>query len=112
MLTSQDKLLIVHRRMFETDQSRFFVGQVEDYQDGVVRVKGYSFARDSVDGNLCRKNECHTKLYAVSSGTVMTYLLPSNVQIEHLKMEARSSGLCLTDGGDFSMNISEWIHRF
>lgn len=111
MLNANDNLLIVHRRLFETDHCRFFIGQVEDYQEGVVRIRGYSFARDNVDGNLCRKNECHTKLYAISSGTVMTYLLPNNVQIEHLSMETRTAGLCLTDNGDFSMNISEWVHR-
>jgi hypothetical protein len=112
MLEPGDNLLVVHRRLFETDQSRFFVGRVEAYQDGIVRVRGYSFARDSMDGNVCRKNQSHTKLYAIGSGTLLTYVIGSEVNVDQVKLEAREGGLCLTDGREFSMNISEWIHHF
>lgn len=111
MLETGDNLLVVHRRLFERDHSRFFVGRVEAYQDGVVRIRGYSFARDTTDGNVCRKEQCHTKLYAIGSGTLITYLISSDVNIDHVKMEPCDEGLCLTDGQNFSMNISEWIHH-
>jgi hypothetical protein len=36
LLKTGDKILIAHPRLFESDQDRFFVGQVEDYEAGVV----------------------------------------------------------------------------
>jgi len=112
LLEPGDNLLVVHRRLFEGDQSRFFVGRVEAYEDGLVRIEGYSFARDSVDGNLCRKEESQAKLYAIGSGTLITYFIPAEVDVAQLKMETRKSGLTLTDGQRFSMNISEWVHHY
>ena len=111
MLESGDILLVVHRRLFEYDHSRFFVGRVEKYEDGIVRLCGYTFARDSVDGNFCRKAERHTKLYAIGSGTLITYIVPTNVDLENIKMVTLGAGLTLTDGGSFAMNISEWVHQ-
>lgn len=110
ILNPGDNLLIVHRRLFECDQSRFFVGAVEAYQDGIARVSGYSFARDSRGGNFCRKPERHTKLIAVASGTLMIYVVPAELAIDLVRMESNDTGLCLADGKSFSMNISEWIH--
>lgn len=111
MLETGDNLLIVHRRLFERDQSRFFVGSVEDYQDGIVRIRGYTFARDSLDKNFCRKRECQTKLCAIGSGTLITYVVPRDADLEQIRMETLDEGLCITDGRKFSMNISEWIHH-
>lgn len=111
ILDPGDNLLVVHRRLFERDHSRFFVGKVEDYQDGIARVSGYSFARDSTDSNYCRKPERHTKLLSIASGTLLVYYIPAEINVERVKMEVRDTGLCLTDGAAFSMNISEWIHH-
>jgi hypothetical protein len=110
ILNPGDNLLIVHRRLFERDQSRFFIGVVEAYQDGMARVSGYSFARDNRGENFCRKPERYTKLVAIASGTLMTYLVPAELAIDRVRMESKDAGLCLTDGASFSMNISEWIH--
>lgn len=105
------KLFIVHRRLFERDQSRFFVGQVEAYQDGLARVRGYSFARTLGDGNICRKNEVHTKLIPLASGTLIMYVLPNEVAVDQIRVEGSRGLLTLTDGQAFSMNMSEWVYE-
>jgi hypothetical protein len=65
-----------------------------------------------MDGNVCRKNQGHTKLYAIGSGTLLTYVIASDVNVDHVQLQASEGGLCLTDGRGFSMNISEWVHHF
>ena len=112
ILDPGENLLIVHRRLFERDHSRFFVGKIEDYEDGIARLSGYSFARDSNDGNYCRKHERHTRLFSIASGTLMIYCIPADVDIDRVKMVSGDMGLSLTDGASFTMNMSEWIHNY
>jgi hypothetical protein len=111
ILEPGDNLLVVHRRLYDGDQSRFFVGRVEAYEHGLAKVCGHSFARDSVDGNLCRKDEIQTKIFAIGSGTLITYFIPADVDVDQLQMETLDAGLTLTDGKRFAMNISEWVHH-
>ena len=37
------KLLVVHRRLFENDKSRYFIGKVEHCEDAVARVSGHTW---------------------------------------------------------------------
>ena len=55
MLKQGDKLLIVHRRLFEKDTPRFFVGEVQAYDDGLAKVKGYTFVKDVFSGSMQKK---------------------------------------------------------
>lgn len=110
LLQSGDNLLVVHRRLFERDGSRFFVGHVEAYDAGVVRVMGYTFVRDPISGTVSRKNDIRTKLFSLSSGALMVYVLPRELHIESVQMVTEESSLTLTCGGKFCMDLSEWAH--
>ena len=47
MLVATDtKLLVVHRRRFEKDQGRYFVGRVWGYENGVAKISGRTWSRD------------------------------------------------------------------
>jgi hypothetical protein len=111
ILKPGDRVLAIHRRLFESDHSRFFVGTVAAYQDGICRVTGYTFARDNIDGNFCRKQDARTKLLSLSSGTLITYCLPDTFDVDNARLDVRELGLCLTDGSEFALNISEWVHK-
>jgi hypothetical protein len=41
LLEPEDKVLVVHRRLFEGDHQRFFVGIVENYEEGIAKVSGF-----------------------------------------------------------------------
>ncbi len=110
LLQSGDKLLIVHRRLFERDGSRFFVGNVEAYEAGIVRVKGYTFVRDPIGGTVSRKNDVRTKLFSLSSGTLMVYVLPRDLNVDSVQMVAKESSLTLTCDSKHHMDLSEWAH--
>ncbi len=104
-------VLVVHRRLFERDDNRLFVGQIESLDSGVIRTTGYSFVRDIMEGTVRRKSESRTKLLSLTSGTLIVYLLPPRFELSKAEVSCRETEMWLTDGSDFSMNLSEWTHR-
>src|SRR5439155_18235180 len=105
-----DKILVAHRRLFESDEVRFFVGQVEDYEAGVVKAKGHSYVRDPIAGLVIEKADERTKILALSSGTLLVYQLPDAVALDGLRFAIVESRLMLTDGRGFTMNLAEHTH--
>jgi len=110
LLEPGDRLLVVHRRLFERDESRFFVGEVEAFEGGIVRVTGYSFVRDAFDGSVCRKQDARTKLFSLTSGTLLVYVLPRSLDLDQAELHWKDADIRLTDGHQFAMNLSEWSH--
>lgn len=111
LLGADTKVLVVHRRLFENDQSRFFVGKVEGYEDGVAKIRGRTWSRDQY-GAIVMKNDERTKIVSLSSGTLIVYQLPFEVELEALTIKPGSDqSVVLSDGNGFSMNLTETPHR-
>jgi hypothetical protein len=91
ILKEGDKLLVAHRRLFEGDECRFFVGRVDAYEDGVVKATGRTFVRVVTGGRVIEKPEERTKILSLSSGTLMVYQLPESVPLEALKFKAATA---------------------
>lgn len=104
-------MLVVHRRLFERDDNRLFVVQIESMEFGVIRATGYSFVRDAMAGTVRRKSDSRTKLLSLTSGTLIVYLLPGDFDLNSAEVCCRETEMWLTDGSEFSMNLSEWTHR-
>ena len=104
-------VLVVHRRLFERDDNRLFVGRIESMDCGVIRTKGYTFVRDTMEGIVRRKSDSRTKLLSLTSGTLIVYLLPTGFDLDQAEVCCEETEMWLTDGSDFSMNLSEWTHR-
>lgn len=104
-----DKLLIAHRRLYESDQPRFFVGAVDAYEAGLVRVSGYSWVREPLRGELKRKDDLRTKIFAIASPGLICYLLPGAVELHHLDLRhgPQQHQVVLTDGAGFSMDLTD-----
>jgi hypothetical protein len=111
LLEPGERLLVVHRRLFERDDSRFFLGEVEAFDAGIVRVTGYSFVRDAIGGTVCRKHEPRTKLLSLTSGTLLVYILPRSLDLVRAELHWKAAEIWLTDGDQFRMNLSEWSHH-
>ena len=109
ILKAGSNVLVVHRRLFDEDHPRFFLGQVEDYEEGIARITGYSFGRHESNQNIVRKPDIRTKIVPVRSGTLLIYCLPDEVSVENTAFTATGTGLCLTCPPAFSLNLSEWI---
>lgn len=108
VIEKEEVVLVVHRRLFTDDQPRFFVGSVEAYDDGVARIRGYTWLRDPHrPGAWHRKEDVRTKLVALCSGTLMVYPLPVE-GIDSLDLVSDGeANLVLRDGQGFEMDLSE-----
>jgi hypothetical protein len=107
ILKSGDKVLIVHRRLFEQDLGRFFLGTIKEYEGGVASVTGYTIVRESEDGLFLRKDDLRTKIVSMASGTFIVYQLSDDFAVEQARIQARDNRLMLLDGRGFEMNLSE-----
>jgi hypothetical protein len=73
ILKEGDKILVGHRRLFDKDAVRFFIGQVEAFEAGLVKTTGHSYVRDAMGGQVVEKAEQRTKILSLSSGTLIVY---------------------------------------
>ena len=110
LLQQGDKIFVAHRRLFPQDQPRFFAGTVEDYELGVAKVRGHSWVREPVKGEMHCKTDPRTKLIALASGTCLIYQLPAELDLDDLRIhQAPAHALLLTDGGTFRMDITDRV---
>jgi hypothetical protein len=108
LLAEGDKILVAHRRLFERDEIRFFLGRVDALEYGIVKVTGHSYVRDVVSGNVIKKVETRTKLLSLSSGTLIVYQLPEEVSLAAIQFLYEEGQLSVTDGKEFTMDLSEF----
>lgn len=107
LLRAGEQIFVAHRRLFEKDSVRFFVGRVDDYEGGIVRATGHSYLRDNISGAMLEKADERTRLFAVGSGTLLSYVLPATVLLSDLKFVDDSGRLVLLDGKGFTLNLSD-----
>lgn len=108
ILEPGSKLLIVHRRLFEGDRARYFIGLVDDFDAGVAQVTGHSWAQTIMSGPFRRKEDKRTKLIPLTSDGLIIYCLPPTVMLERLTFESTSQGrVYLNDGAEFRMDLTE-----
>lgn len=104
------KVLIVHRRLFENDKSRYFVGTVQECEGEIATVSGHTWVQDQFDGRFSKKEDVRTKIIALSSPGLITYRLPSDIQAEGLSFTMSEGKVWLTDDKRFRMDLSESNH--
>lgn len=110
LIATHCKLLACHRRLFEADEPRYFVGEVVAFNGAVVKLRGYSFVRDIGTGLLLRKEDVRTKIISVIAGTHLLYELPCELAVESLRFVSDEGVLALTDGERFRMDMTERPH--
>ena len=111
MLKEGDKVMVAHRRLFHGDMAHYFIGRVDAYEAGLVKLTGHSFIRDLVTGRMIEKMEPRTKILSLSSGMLLIYLLPDQTALETVTFNWEEGRLVVTDGKGFTMNLGEVTHR-
>lgn len=101
------KVLLSHRRLFDSDHPRFFVGVVEGYEDGIVKVCGHTWLRDGYSGTFKKKADDRTKIVSITSGAVMVYQLPGTTNLNSIRFSTENGELSIRDDGDFRMDMNE-----
>ena len=107
LLQSSDKILLAHRRLFDRDAPRHFVGEVIAYEDRLAKVRGYSFVRNAMTGEHIRKADPRVKIVPIGSPAFLIYELPRTVTVDALRFIAQDDRLVLTDDAGFVMNMAE-----
>jgi hypothetical protein len=71
ILKKGEKVHVIHRRYFEKEARRHFVGTVEEYETGVARVVGYVYTVDRTKYSFMRRPEKRTRIISLVSGNVL-----------------------------------------
>ena len=107
ILENGSKVLVSHRRLFDGDQPRIFVGEVEGYEQGVVKVGGYTWGRDRALCRLTRKGDRRSKIFSIASGTLLVYELERELDVDELTIESEGLQVWLMAGDRRVMDLSD-----
>lgn len=108
-IAAGDKVHIITRRQFDSDLRRHFAGVVEDTSSGVARVRGYAFVFDEWAEEFKRRPEERVRIISLTDAGLIINVLPSNTEINELLYRVNEKGQrVITDGRNFSMDISEF----
>ncbi|MEQ8766490.1 MAG: hypothetical protein RL885_21430 [Planctomycetota bacterium] len=103
-------LLIVHRRLYDGDQPRYFVGTVRAFDAGFLKIEGYSWVRDPMSGTIVRKDGRRTKLVSLASAALFFYELSADTRLESIHFESDGQGrVQLSDGSELNLDLTEGI---
>ncbi|MGH7907314.1 MAG: hypothetical protein ACREP6_11875 [Candidatus Binataceae bacterium] len=106
-----DRIVIVDRKIFRDDNTRIFVGVVEECEDVVVRARGFSFHVSPYEvAGAERRSEERVRVVSLTNGDIF-YLLPRSIEVAKLQLKRSPKNLTLTDGGELTMDLTEWILR-
>ena len=107
ILKTGEKIHVIHRRFFEKEARRHFIGTVEFYESGVARASGYVFGIDRVKFTFERHAELRTRLISIVAGNVLVNVIPDFVNIEAVTYKMVKKNLRVTDGSDWYLDLSE-----
>ena len=110
ILKQGEKVHIIHRRQYEKDHHRHFVGVVDAYEAGVARVTGHVYTVDRVKFAFFRRPERRTRIVSLSSGDVLVNILPAEVDLEKVIYKQEKKSLRVTDGA-WHLDLSEFAWR-
>ena len=112
ILNQEDKLLIVHRRLFEGDVSRYFIGEVDASNDILVQVTGYTWVNSALKTSFFKKEEARTKIFSLSSGTFIVYKLKRDLDMKSIEITVKDdTRTILQDKNGEVMDITERHHH-
>ena len=110
ILENGNNVLISHRRLFDGDEARYFVGRSIVCEGSLIKAEGYSFVRDLSNGHIIKKQEKRIKVFSLASPGQMVYQLPGEIELENLDIISRNSEAMLVAGATQIMNLSEHTH--
>jgi hypothetical protein len=111
ILQKGEKIHVIHRRHFEKDPHRHFVGVVDAYENGLARVTGNIFTVDLTKFVFFRRPERRTRIISLNSGEVLVNILPPTVDLDKVVYKQEKKSVRVTDGGEWYMDISEFAWR-
>jgi hypothetical protein len=111
VINEGDRVLVIDRRLFKDDNTRLFVGIVEEYDGSAIRVLGFPFHLNpyEISGSE-RHGEARARIISLTAGDLV-YLLPRDIEPDKLQLRRSPKSLMLTDNDQMSLDLSEWLTR-
>jgi hypothetical protein len=111
ILKPGEKIHVIHRRYYEKEARRHFVGTVDSYEGGVARVTGHVYSVDKNEGMFERRSEERTRIISLLSGDLLVNVLPPSVQLDKVVYKQIKHAIRVTDGSNWYLDLSEtaWI---
>lgn len=105
-----DRIVLVDKRLFRDDNTRIFVGVVEEVDDNTMRARGFGYHVSPYEvAGTERRGDERVRLLSLSSGDII-YILPRDQDLEKLQLKRSPKSMSLTDG-QFSMDLSDFLLR-
>src|SRR5208282_1785517 len=97
-----DRVVIIDKRLFRDDNTRIFVGIVEECDDRSIRARGYGYHVNPYEvAGQERRGEERVRII---------FLLPRDQDISKLQLKRSPRAMSLTDG-QFAMDLSDFLLR-
>jgi len=112
ILRKGEKIHVVHRRFFEKEARRHFIGVVEEYDPvGLARVAGHIFTVDRAKYAFVRRPEKRVRIISLVSGNVLVNVIPDTVNLDRITYHQEKKAVRVTDGSDWHLDLSEvaWL---
>ncbi len=110
-LRDSDRVLIIDRKLFKDDNTRLFVGVIEEYDEGTIRVRGIPFHLSPYEiSGAERHGDERVRIISLSAGDLI-YVLPRHLEVSKVQLRRSPKSLILTDGEAMSLDLSEWLLR-
>lgn len=110
LIENGDVILVSHRRMFERDETRYFLGRTLACEGPLLKAEGYSFVRDLSNGMIIKKEEKRIKLLSLDSPGHIVYQLPGDVNVDNVDIASGNGDAYMVDGCNRLLNLSERSH--
>ena len=108
LLEREERVLIITRRLFVGDARRHFIGSIERYDSGAIRVRGYAFVYDTEKGSFVKRKSQRTRVFPLVDHIVV-FILPYDTDLSAVRYElTEGSGLVVTDGKQFTLEVGEF----
>ncbi|HKM99589.1 MAG TPA: hypothetical protein VJX23_03680 [Candidatus Binataceae bacterium] len=105
-----DRVVIIDKRLFRDDNTRIFVGIVEECDDRSIRARGYGYHVNPYEvAGQERRGEERVRIISPPAGDII-FLLPRDQDISKLQLKRSPRAMSLTDG-QFAMDLSDFLLR-
>jgi hypothetical protein len=111
ILRSGEKIHVIHRRHYDKDAHRHFIGSVEAYEGGVARVVGHVYTVDTTKFQYIRRPEVRTRIISVVSGDLLINIIPPSVDLEKITYKHEKKSVRVSDGSSWFLDLSEFSWR-
>lgn len=113
LLAQNEKVLVIFRRLFDSDIRQHFIGTVEAITPIAARIRGFTFLYDIDSGKFVRKPNETSRVVPLGESSVQISLLPDSVEPKRIIYKSDTQHhLVITDNLGFSQSMAEFSGRY